>query len=239
MTKRWWAGPGTTLGAACLVMAVVVAACTGAPHQAQPHAHPRGHNLDHSHGLVVRAGKYAVTLTPVSPQSLGCTKAAHTLHYPLPCPAMLPSAVLGDYGCGSFIEAEPCGSPPWRGWMAASGGNAVTGPGETPSNDEHFVMEAAPFRTTNYNLIANGPVWVSMGRPHTVQPLGWVTIDGSRMRWIYVSQNTEGSAMAGHIMLVWSAGPHTYALGFHNLWGKPLTEALNVAVAQHLRMVQP
>jgi hypothetical protein len=239
MKTRWRPGAGTVIGVACLV--IIVAACTGAPGPGQPHKQARGQDVDQSHGLVVRAGNYAVTLTQVSPQSLGCTKAARTLHYALPCPAMLPSIVLGDYGTCSttFMSANPCGTGQWRGWMTATGGINASGRAETPSTDEHFVMEATPFRTTNYNLIANGPVWASMGRPHTVQALGWITIGGSRMRWIYVSQNTQGSAMAGHIMLIWSAGPHTYALGFHNLWGKPLNEALDVAVAQHLRMVQP
>ena len=69
--------------------------------------------------------------------------------------------------------------------------------------------------------------------------LGWITIRGLRMRWVTVTQDLEGSVMAGHIMLVWSAASHTYALGFHNFWGKALTRALDIAVAQALVMTRP
>jgi hypothetical protein len=123
--------------------------------------------------------------------------------------------------------------------MAATGGSAAYGEGTTPENDEHFVMESSPYRTANYNLVANGPVWQAMGRPHTVRVLGLVRVHGQRMRWIFVPEDTEGSVMAGHLMLVWSAGSHTYALGFHDLWGLRLNRALDLAVASHLVMVQP
>ena len=59
------------------------------------------------------------------------------------------------------------------------------------------------------------------------------------MRWIIVPQVTQGSAMAGHLMLVWSAGSHTHTLGIHNRWGMPLTRALDLAVACHLVTIRP
>ncbi len=188
----------------------------------------------------MRAGSITIALLPVSPASLGCVKTARSLRYAVPCPAVLPQAVLQHYTClGAFMAANPCSSPPWRGWMTASGGVDASGVGITPSNTEHFVMEGVPYRTTSYDLVANGPVWRSMGQPRTVRPLGWVTIGGRRMRWIIVPQNTQGSFMAGHLMLVWSTGSHTYALGFHNLYGLSLAKALDLAVARHLSMVSP
>lgn len=240
MKTRWRPGTGTVIGTACLVV-ITIAACTGPPRSAQPHSRSRGQNPGQAHGLVVRAGKYAVTLTQVSPQSLGCTKTATLVGYAVPCPTMLPAIVLGDYSLclGTFMSPMTVGScgggPSVRRWMAATGGIDASGPGNTPSNDEHFVMEATPFRTTRYDVIAGGATI----RASNVRVLGWAEIAGRHMRWIMVSQNAEGSDMAGHIMLVWSAGRHTYALGFHDLWGEPLNEALDVAVAQHLRMVQP
>jgi len=123
--------------------------------------------------------------------------------------------------------------------MVASGGIVVAGAGAASS--QHFVMEASPFPTRNYNLIANGPAWERMGRPHTVHALGWITIGGHRMRWIYVPPTTPGSAMANHLALVWTATRHTYALSFHVLppGGARMARALDIAVARHLVTVRP
>jgi hypothetical protein len=190
--------------------------------------------------IMVRAGGNAIALVPVTPASLGCPRAARLLRYPVPCPTVLPQTVLGNYlSCGStFMIGNPC-IRKWHGWMVATGGMAASGVGVTPSNTEHLVMEAVPFRTTNYNLVANGPVWQAVGRPRTVRALNWITIGGRRMRWIIVPQDTQGSAMAGHLMLVWTTRSHTYALGFHNLWGMSLTRALDISVARHLMLIRP
>jgi hypothetical protein len=62
---------------------------------------------------------------------------------------------------------------------------------------------------------------------------------GRRMRFVMIPQDTDGSAMAGHLALVWTAGSHTYAITFHVLWGVPLARALDLAVAQRLVMIFP
>lgn len=222
------------------VALVTVASCSGGQAAGTHHRARPAPGRAAAGTVMVRAGRNAVALVPVSPASLGCPQTARGLRYPVPCPAMLPRAVLQAYSCGAtFMAANPCHSRPWHGWMAASGGTDTTGQGVTPSNTEHFVMESVPYRTINYDVVANGPVWKSLGRPRTVRLLGWITISGQRMRWIIVPQNTQGSAMAGHLMLVWSTRSHTYALGFHNLYGMRLAKALDVAVARHLSMVLP
>jgi hypothetical protein len=125
--------------------------------------------------------------------------------------------------------------------MVASGGGAMSGPGVTVSGNQHFVMESVPFATANYDLVANGPVWYALGRPRTAQALGWITVGGKRMRFVMVPQDTQGSAMAGHLALVWTEGPHTYAITFHVLppGGEPMARALDIAVAQRLVMISP
>ncbi|MGH3258731.1 MAG: hypothetical protein ACRDOU_25595, partial [Streptosporangiaceae bacterium] len=126
-------------------------------------------------------------------------------------------------------------------WMIASGGGAMSGSNVTVADNQHFVLESAPLATSNYDLIANGPVWYALGRPRTVQALGWITIGGRRMRFVMVPQNTQGSAMAGHLALVWIAGPRTYAITFHVLppGGEPMARALDIAVAQRMVMIPP
>jgi hypothetical protein len=72
----------------------------------------------------------------------------------------------------------------------------------SPANSEHLIMEASPFATTNYNLIANGPVWRRLGRPRTVRnpKLGHARRTQDAMDYRF--PNTQGSAMAWHLMLV-------------------------------------
>jgi len=222
---------------------LTAAACSGPPTRAHAPVR-RAHTAVAVGTVLVRAGKYSVALVPVTPSELGCVQTARRLGYPVPCPPKLPQAVLGANALCLHTFMSPgwirgCGPGPrfWRGWMVAAGGEAASGSGLNPSNTEHFVMEASPFRTTSDNLIANGPGWASLGRPHTVRALGWIRIGGRRMRWIVVPPNTGGSAMAGHLMLVWATRSHAYALGFHILWGIPVARALDLAVASHLVMV--
>ena len=222
---------------------LTAAACSGPP--ARAHAPARRAPTAVAVGTVlVPEGKYSVALVPVTPSERGCVRTARRLGYPVPCPAKLPQAALGANAVCLHTVMSPgwirgCGPGPrvWRGWMVADGGEAASGPGLNASTTEHLVMEASPSRTTSGNLIANGPGWASLGRPHTVRALGWISIGGRRMRWIVVTPDTGGSAMAGHLMLVWATRSHTHALGFHILWGIPVARALDLAVASHLVMV--
>lgn len=195
----------------------------------------------------VTAGPYSLVLAHATPAQLGCVKTAQVLGYAIPCPVWLPQvAMQASASClGTLVSPAwmpGCsGQREWRGWMIASGGGAMSGAGVTVASNQHFVMEATPFATSNYDLVANGPVWYALGRPHTVQALGWVTAGGRRMRFVMVPQDTQGSAMAGHLALVWTAGSRTYAITFHVLppGGEPMARALDLAVAQRLVMVSP
>lgn len=224
------------------LISIVAVACTS-PGHARPHvSHPAAAPAP-SAQLVVTAGPYSVTFVRSTPAQLGCVTAARRLGYPVPCPIWLPQIIAQqpDPSCSGTIMVTCTQDPMWRDWMFANGGMAIsgTGPGITPDTEEHFVMEAAPFPTGNYDLIANGPVWGSLSRPRTAQALDWVTAGGRRMRFVMIPQDTNGSAMAGHLALVWTAGSHTYAITFHVLWGLPLARALDLAVAQRLVMISP
>lgn len=195
----------------------------------------------------VTAGSYSLALAHATPAQLGCVKTAQVLGYAIPCPVWLPQVAMqaGASCLGTLVSPAwmpGCGDQrEWDGWMIASGGGAISGNDVTVASNQHFVLEAAPFATANYDLVANGPVWYALGRPHTVQPLGWVTAGGQRMRFVMIPQDTQGSAMAGHLALVWTAGSRTYAVTFHVLapGGEPMARALDLAVAQRLVMIAP
>ncbi len=83
----------------------------------------------------------------------------------------------------------------------------------------------------------NGPVWYPRAR---VQPIAWVTINGWRMRAVYVPPATnDGSAFAHHVVLIWTVGHDTYGFGFHNLHGRRVTLLLDEELARHLILVRP
>jgi hypothetical protein len=79
-------------------------------------------------------------------------------------------------------------------------------------------------------------VWYPRAR---VRPLAWVTVNGTRMRAVYVPPNTnDGSAFAHHVVLIWSVGDHTYGIGFHATRG--LAQALrnDIALVRFVRLVR-
>lgn len=224
-----------------ITMSIAVA-CTG-PGHGSPDALHRATTPASSCRLVVTAGPYSVTFVRSTPAQLGCAAAARRLGYPVPCPVWLPQIIAQepDASCSGTIMVNCNPSPMWRDWLFANGGQAISGAGPeiAPDSDEHFVMEGTPFPAGNYDLIANGPAWDSLGRPRTARAMDWVTAGGRRMRFVMIPQDTEGSAMAGHLALVWTAGSHTYAITFHVLWGVPLARALDLAVARRLVMISP
>jgi hypothetical protein len=102
---------------------------------------------------------------------------------------------------------------------------------------EHLVTTASPRPLRNYAKVVNGPAWYPKAR---VRPLAWVTIHGWRMRAVYVPPDTnDGSAFAHHVVLIWTVGQHTYAIGFHNLHGIAETLRLNEELAGHLTLAGP
>jgi hypothetical protein len=58
------------------------------------------------------------------------------------------------------------------------------------------------------------------------------------MREVYVPPSTNvGSAFASHAVLIWTAGGHTYGIGFHNVKGMKPTLALDIALARGIKLI--
>ena len=63
---------------------------------------------------------------------------------------------------------------------------------------------------------------------------------GRLMRWSFVPPDeNDGSAFAGHLVLLWNAFGHTYAYGFHDLSTISITRALDLELIHHLVIVRP
>jgi hypothetical protein len=70
--------------------------------------------------------------------------------------------------------------------------------------------------------------------------LGWVNINGWRMRSVYFPPETnDGSAFMHHVVLIWTVGQHTYGVGFHNIKGLRRTLLLDEGLAKHIKLVRP
>jgi hypothetical protein len=64
-----------------------------------------------------------------------------------------------------------------------------------------------------------------------------MTINGWRARSVYVPPETnDGSAFAHHVVLIWTVGRHTYAVGFHDVAGIRPTLALDIALVRAIRL---
>lgn len=166
-----------------------------------------------------------------------CIKTANAVGYPVPCPTrLLPGmqAYGGDPSRGprcqsTFIAPANCSSG-WPHWVVGS--SAV---GDPAGQFQHLVIVASPHPIRSYARVINGPAWY----PGASERLGgWLTIHGWRARWVVVPPPTnDGSAFAGHIVLVWTTGGHTYAVGFHDV--SPNTRRLDFVLIRSIRLVRP
>jgi hypothetical protein len=202
-----------------VLVTLFVCGCSGSRPSAHP---PRTQNLK-------KVGLRFVS----APAALRaeCRTTAGAAGYPVPCPMRVPQG-LGAYGsrpgCGIDIVSPggDCASA-WRGWVI---GSAV-------AQGQHLVITASPIPLSNYAKVVNGPGWYSAAR---VRPLTWVTINGWRMRVVFVPPATnDGSAFANHVVLVWTVGKHTYGVGFHDLAGLHNALLLDEQLARHIRLVGP
>jgi hypothetical protein len=58
------------------------------------------------------------------------------------------------------------------------------------------------------------------------------------MRVVFVPPNTnDGSAFASHVVLIWTVGQHTYAVGFHDVSTIKQTLALDLTLARGIRLI--
>jgi hypothetical protein len=96
----------------------------------------------------------------------------------------------------------------------------------------HFVLVASPRPLRNLAMLVNGPAWHAGQRVHV---LGHRTINSWRVTSFSVPPATnEGSAFAGHVVLAWTTGGHSYAVGFHNVDGSKATLALDRALVESI-----
>jgi hypothetical protein len=115
----------------------------------------------------------------------------------------------------------------WRGWVV----------GSSMTLDEHLVLTASPTPISNDAKVVNGPAWYPAARE---RQLGVVRIKGQRMTVVFVPPaSNEGSAFAGHVVLIWTAGKHTYAIGFHDVYGMKATLKLDLELARGIELVSP
>jgi hypothetical protein len=199
-----------------IALALAASACTGADDAAR-----------------VSVNRQAA-LVPASKALLAqCQKTADAVGYAVSCPTRVPLGleptavvagcrlgIIGPGGAGRCAHS-------WRGWVV----------GSSETGDQHLVLVASPHALADPARVVNGPAWYPGAR---VRTLSRVTINGRRMRVVYVSPDTnEGSAFAHHVVLIWTMDDHTYGIGFHDVAGIPATLALDVALARGIRLVPP
>lgn len=166
-----------------------------------------------------------------------CRATARAVGYAVPCPTFIPAGLaIGSSttstGCLDVIDAggrPACGAAakPWRGWVV----------GTSNVGGQHLAITASPSRLKNYAKLVNGPAWYPRAR---VRPLGWVKVNGRRMRAIYVPPATnDGSMFMHHVVLVWNVTGHTYGFGFHDTRGIRRTLFLDKQLAAHFKLVRP
>jgi hypothetical protein len=164
-----------------------------------------------------------------------CQATADEVGYPIPCPTRVPEGLTATRAIGrceldiigpGAAERKACGNA-WRGWVV----------GSSETNDQHLVIVASPRALRNDAKVVNGPAWYPDAR---VRPLRSLTINGWRMRAVYVPVKTNaGSAFMRHVVLIWTVGGHTYGVGFHKVHGLRATLDLDAALARGVRLIAP
>jgi hypothetical protein len=215
----WW----------CLAVFVLFAACDRAP------APTMSSLITTSSPRTTASPDEDGSVLAVAPGSFlrACRQTAAEVAYPVPCPSEILAGatpprqvttcrigLIGAGGLGGCSRA-------WRGWVV----------GSMQTDQHHLVLQASPEPVRSLSKMINGPGWYRGAR---VVPLGIVHVDGWTMREVFADPATnEGSIFAGHVVLVWTTGGHTYALGFHLSSSRRETEILNEAVAGSVSLVPP
>jgi hypothetical protein len=163
-----------------------------------------------------------------------CRDTADAVGYPVPCPALIlaggsppPPAtsschieLIGAAGLGGCHRA-------WRGWVV----------GSMQTSQDHLVLQAAPRTVSSLARAVDGPGWYPGASVRTIRSL---RLRDWTVREIAVPLATnEGSAFARHLVLVWTARDHTYAIGFHRAGSLHRTRALNAMVVRSVRLIPP
>jgi hypothetical protein len=164
-----------------------------------------------------------------------CSRTARAVGYAVPCPTRVPRRLVptppaGPSGCVVRIVGRGCGGA-WTRWVTGSSEVAGAFP------PQHLVLTASSRPVHDYAKATHGPGWYPAAR---VEVGEWTRVNGRRMRWVFLPPETnEGSAFADHLVLVWTAGGHTYAVGFHVTTTRAAARALDLELARHLRLVSP
>jgi len=175
-----------------------------------------------------------------------CRVAARVVGYAVPCPMRIPRGLVGtptgiptptgvnaQPGCQPrfrIVGVSPC--RPFRGWEGW-----IAGSSEVRWPREHLGIFASPSPIDDYAKFVNGPGWYPGAR---VDVGGWITVNGWRARWMFVPPRTnDGSAVAGHVMLIWTTGGHTYGVGFHDTSTRAVTRAMDLELVRYIRLVSP
>lgn len=181
-----------------------------------------GHRVAAPHDPFVAASPHLLRLCVVTAKAVG---------YPVPCPTRVPVGLVAYGGGGCPLQiigaAKPCLNTVfrWRGWVV---GSSITA-------DEHLVLTASPQIVRSAAKVVNGPVW----QPgQTVRSLGDQRVGRWRMHVVFVPPDTnDGSAFAGHVVLIWTVGRHTYGVGFHDVSTIKQTLALDLTLARSIRLI--
>jgi hypothetical protein len=162
-----------------------------------------------------------------------CTEATAEVGYPAPCPTRFPrgfAATPSLMGCHLRVigASRPCrGSTVWAGWIVGSSQDGLIPP-------HHLVIVASPHPVRNLARLVNGPAWI-VGEHEQV--LGHETINGWNVTSLFVPPAAnDGGAFAGHVVLAWTTGGHSYAVGFHDIDGEAATLALDNALVRSIRL---
>jgi hypothetical protein len=172
-----------------------------------------------------------MTFVPAPPKVIAaCHATARIVGYAVPCPTKVPqrtteTGVVGPTGCALHVIGPAVCAKSWRGWVV----------GSSYAGNHHLVLTASPTPLSNYAKVVNGPPWYPTAR---VRPVAWVTVDGQRMRAVFVPPETnDGSAFAHHVVLIWTVGEHTYAVGFHDVTSIRQTLLQDEELVRGIRLV--
>ncbi len=162
-----------------------------------------------------------------------CHATAHKVGYAVPCPTRIPaglSATPGTADCSLEIigaAGEGGCSHLWRGWIFGSS-NVL---------EQHLVITGAPTELKDATKVVNGPIWRDIC-PCRVRPIRSLRINGWKIQAVFVPPAAnEGSAFAGHVVMIWTVSGHTYGAGFHDLDGVRQTLRRDEELVRAMKLV--
>lgn len=166
----------------------------------------------------------------------GCAGASRHVGFRVPCPAVLPKAMLGDpAGCSSVLQLPPCVFPTaypvkrgwygfvlnWTGFVVPPGYAGVPGP--YPSG--HLVIEAERVGQQASFGCSDGKI------------RGAVRERGLRITWVNCPTYSSAEEIGGHLVARWDMGGIAYLASLHG-WSL-VNRTLLVAIVRSIQFVGP